>query len=281
MCIRDSTWIGPIGTVISTTSTIEVFEPGFYELIVTDFSTGCVDSDEVLVDLDSGFMLSIGLVDVSCFGQADGSIVVNIAGGTPPYIIEWEDSIVPMDLPPGLYTVSVSDASGCMSVAIAQISEPSPLSIEFTINANNQIEAIVTGGVGGYTYDWNVQADSSIIDNPINGTEYELTVTDANGCVLKDTYIFVMDGVFSPNAKEISVFPNPTDGLLHIQLDAQASQEVTELQIFDIQGIPMNLEQELIFQSKISLDLAPLQAGAYILQAVIDGDLYYQKVIVF
>jgi len=96
-----------------------------------------------------------------------------------------------------------------------------------------------------------------------------------------DTYIFVIDGVFSTSAKQLSVFPNPTDGLLHLQLDAQRNQAISEIKIFDIQGIPMNFEKALISNSKITLDLSHLHVGAYILQVVIDGNLYYQKVIVF
>ena len=53
------------------------------------------------------------------------------------------------------------------------------------------------------------------------------------------------------------------------------------MQIFDIQGILMNSNKRSISNSMITLDLSHLHAGAYILQATIDGELYYQKVIVF
>jgi len=175
----------------------------------------------------------------------------------------------------------VTDADGCMAVATGVVSEPEPLSLEFNINNNNEIEAIVAGGVGGYSYDWNVEADSNIIDNPINGTAYELTITDANGCVITDIYVFVQSGVFTQSAKQIRVSPNPTDGLLYVHLDGHGSEEISQLEVFDIQGKSMNLNKRSISNSKITLDLSQFQAGAYILQADIGGDLYYQKVIVF
>jgi hypothetical protein len=274
-------WTGPFGTSSGSLPTIEVFQPGIYTLTVVDLTTGCESSDEVLVDIDDGFVLDGEVFDVSCFGLADGRIEIFVAGGTPPYVFEMQDSIFQTNLPPGEYMVSVTDAAGCMSVVTAIISEPPPLDVEFTINAENQIEAIATGGVGAYTYAWNVEANANIIENPINGTEYELTVTDANGCTLTDTYIFVLDGVFSPSAKQITVSPNPTDGLIYLQLDAQSRQAISQLNIFDIQGNLMSLSNDADFTLDTTLDLSHFPAGAYILQVVMSGDLYYQKIIVF
>lgn len=274
-------WTGPFGTSSGSLPTIEVFQPGIYTLTVVDLTTGCESSDEVLVDIDDGFVLDGEVFDVSCFGLADGRIEIFVAGGTPPYVFEMQDSIFQTNLPPGEYMVSVTDASGCMSVVTAIISEPPPLAVEFTINAENQIEAVATGGVGAYTYAWNVEANANIIENPINGTEYELTITDANGCTLTDTYIFVLDGVFSPSAKQISVSPNPTDGLLYLHLDTQSGQAISQLNIFDIQGNLMSLSNDADFTLDTTLDLSHFPAGAYILQVVMSGDLYYQKIIVF
>ena len=171
--------------------------------------------------------------------------------------------------------------NGCIeAIAVFTVEISEPLVLEFIINDNNQLEALVTGGTGEFTYDWNVDADSAIIENPINGTEYELTVTDANGCALSDSFTFVIDAVFTPAAKEISVSPNPTDGLLHLDLDKQSIQQVTQLQIFDVKGVAMSLDKELLSGSRITLNLGNLQAGMYILHAVIGGEFYYQKVIV-
>ncbi len=263
----------------ATQENITVGGVGIYMYEVTDLANGCSTFGEVVVMPDmNGLMLSIDITDVSCSGLADGSIDIQVNGGTAPYTFDMPSL---SNLAAGEYTVSVTDANDCMIIASATINEPDAINIDFIINADNLIEAIVTGGVGGYTYDWNVEADSNIIDNPVNGTEYELTITDANGCQLTETYIFVLDGVFSPSAKELSIFPNPTNGLLEVQIDSQSSQSVTQLQIFDIQGMSMNLDQKLILNSKITLDLSHLQAGTYILQAVIAGELYYQKIIVF
>ena len=272
-------WDGP--GIISDPSAedISVNQPGTYSVTVTDVNNGCETTSTVLVNQDmDGLVLSFEIIDVTCFGFNDGSIDVTAFGGTAPYTFDMPALV---DLSSGEYTVSVTDANGCMAIASAIISEPPPLAVEFTINAENQIEAVVTGGVGAYTYAWNVEANANIIENPINGTEYELTVTDANGCTLTDTYIFVLDGVFSPSAKQITVSPNPTDGLIYLQLDAQSRQAISQLNIFDIQGNLMSLSNDADFTLDTTLDLSHFPAGAYILQVVMSGDLYYQKIIVF
>ena len=184
----------------------------------------------------------------------------------------------------GVYTFNfTSDINGCQvptRLLYVDVQITDPLLVDLIINTNNQIEAIVTGGTANYTYDWNVGATTPTIENPINGTEYILTVRDANGCELTESFTYMSTAVFSPHAKEISVSPNPTDGLLHLDLDEQSIRQVTQLQIFDVKGVAMSLDKELISGSRITLDLRNLQAGIYILHAVIEGDLFYQKVVV-
>jgi len=88
-------------------------------------------------------------------------------------------------LAPGYYCVTVFEAGGCEAAeACGVINEPSIIEIESVVtsgdcNAGGTIDLTVTGGAGGYTYDWNVQP----IDlTDLEAGNYIVTVTDTDGC---------------------------------------------------------------------------------------------------
>jgi len=116
----------------------------------------------------------------------------------------------------GTYTATVTDAVGCTSTVSYTITQPTAITISFSIipitctNASNgSITASVTGGASPYTFHWDYPAPlrlavdkatkktkqksvesiaaSFLIDNTISGLSagiYTLTVTDSNGCVV-------------------------------------------------------------------------------------------------
>ena len=116
--------------------------PGFYTLIITDGS-GCEFNRTV--EVSEPDVLSIANVDINQpinSNSGDGSIEVQISGGTPPYEYEWrtEDEVFSMDqnlelLFPGQYQLIVNDANGCMAMtdtllldAITSVNDPELLS---------------------------------------------------------------------------------------------------------------------------------------------------------
>lgn len=286
-------WTTTNGTIFSdpTLPSILIGDQGVYELTVTNLQNGCLSSSLEGVGPGAGIVFFQEIDnEITCEETRRIDPCLELINSTQfPCQGFWEEQegltieAFPIAIADrsGEYNFNITDDNGCIeAIAVFTVEISEPLVLEFIINDNNQLEALVTGGTGEFTYDWNVDADSAIIDNPINGTEYELTVTDANGCALSDSFTFVIDAIFTPAAKEISVSPNPTDGLLHLDLDKQSIQQVTQLQIFDVKGVAMSLDKELLSGSRITLNLGNLQAGMYILHAVIGGEFYYQKVIV-
>lgn len=68
--------------------------------------------------------IAVSATNASGPNATDGSVAVQILGGTAPYSIDWgiwgsTDSI--SNLPPGIYCVAVTDANACSSVACAEI----------------------------------------------------------------------------------------------------------------------------------------------------------------
>ena len=96
-----------------------------------------------------------------------------------------------------------------------------------TINegGQSQLNATVTGGTAPYTFSWTPaeSLNNANISNPVatpeERTEYVVTVTDGEGNVASASVVVDVTGVNvmeSPMDK-IQVYPNPTDGILHIE----------------------------------------------------------------
>ncbi|HRI27281.1 MAG TPA: T9SS type A sorting domain-containing protein [Chitinophagales bacterium] len=132
-----------------------------------------------------------------------GFVCAQITGGTPPYQITWLNGVgaalpfttltntcLPIStLPPGTYTIQVTDANGCQTVATFNVNLP-PINTAFTlavtgVNAscglnNGSATATATGGVAPYAYLWNTGQTSATINALAPGT-YSVTATDAAG----------------------------------------------------------------------------------------------------
>ena len=154
----------------------------------------CVPYDTTnTLTIPTSLLVSTGSTDVSCYGYSDGSVFVQVSGGTPPYSYLWEngatiDSI--NGLPAGLYNVTVTDSNGCFMVNAAVVNQPDSLQLtveSFYEVCNGQELVIPTYTVGGtppYVYTWNGEEVGPTLNAfPSESIEYNIVVTDANGCV--------------------------------------------------------------------------------------------------
>jgi gliding motility-associated-like protein len=151
-------------------------------------------------------------IDVSCNGNCNGEAITVATGGSNTYTYAWDsipnaggfstvDSIV--DLCPGTYFVTVSDASFCSVSDTIVIAEPLQLlantstTIPECIGDNNgTASAAPSGGTGNpaidFTYSWTGPAcnptpgNTQTITNLCPG-EYIVTITDSALCTLLDT----------------------------------------------------------------------------------------------
>ncbi len=171
---------------------------GTYTVTVTD-AAGCEETATVtLTEPDQVTGILDERTDVLCFGESTGSLSIIPQGGTGPYNFLW-NTVPPqtgpeiIDVPAGIYTVTITDVNGCIGFAEAEITEPDdPLTGSVSVTpptcngfSDGTAEANVTGGTPPYTYQWS--------SNPTNNTpnetgiaagSYNLTVTDDNGCTL-------------------------------------------------------------------------------------------------
>jgi len=136
--------------------------------------------------------------DNKCFNDRFGSIVATIINGTAPYDFNWSHGVqyikeeiadTVSQLPSGLYSLTITDAEGCVGTSetvaikeIAQLSYQISDVIENVCNSdsNGIISIGIQGGTVPYNINWN-EGVGATISNLTNGL-YLATITDANNC---------------------------------------------------------------------------------------------------
>lgn len=185
----------------STTDTLAITQPGSYTLSATD-ANGCQYVSNTLTITQSP-ALNVTLVasgNVACNGGNDGYISVNATGGQAAYTYLWndaaaQDSATATNLTAGAYTVTATDAVGCVGTLNHTITEPTQLTVSLltSTNANcfgesdGSIKVAASGGSGTYTYTWDNSANGATINN-IPAGNYTVTATDGNNCTATGTY---------------------------------------------------------------------------------------------
>lgn len=182
----------------ATTEDITGLAPGNYSATVTD-ANGCIKSIGFTITQPAPLSASPASTDITCNGANDGTITLNVSGGTGPYSYSWSDdgTITSKDragLSQGNYTVTVTDANGCQDVESITINEPSQLtSVDIRQNVScfggstGAINLSISGGVGPYSFLWSNGALTEDLVN-ISAGNYSVVITDANGCTINDSF---------------------------------------------------------------------------------------------
>ncbi len=185
------------GSTISNSSLEPVMhaysQPGTYNVqVIMRNSCGATDTSVKSVIIpDSRINISTSTVSSTC-GQSNGKAVSVVSGANTPFTYNWtngDKSFIADSLSSGIYYVSVTDAKGCKSFAVATVSDAQAP----TISVNNSIDADCFGQATGaiditligssapYTYVWSNGKTTEDINQLVAGP-YEVTVSDANGC---------------------------------------------------------------------------------------------------
>jgi hypothetical protein len=164
--------------------------PGTYSATVTD-AAGCSVTESFTIVAEPGLDISLTGTPPTCDTCFDGSIIVNVNGGTEPFSYQWNinaDSDTVTNLGPGIYCVTVTDALGCTGEDCLIFSPSTPLTadLETTDESCDGLSdgtATVTpaGGLPPYTIEWSVPGQTGTSIDGLAAGDYSVTVTDVLG----------------------------------------------------------------------------------------------------
>ncbi len=176
-----------------TTSGISNIGAGVYTVTVTD-GNGCTSVKSIRIDQPASPVTGTITVtnNVTCFGGANGSAIINAFGGTGQLSYLWSNGVVgPVvtGLNSGNYSIIVTDSNQCVYTESCIISQPSQglvisgTATNASCNAGSGGSIIleINGGTLPYSYNWSNGSSSASVSALVPGS-YSVTVTDAAGC---------------------------------------------------------------------------------------------------
>ena len=177
--------------------------PGIYDSIFVA-ANGCDSTHTITLELfESPQISSITSTSVSCFEGSDGTASVEVEGGSSPYTYLWSNNDETANIEnqaAGTYSVTITDANGCIVSSSITIDQPTDLLI--AIDAQNVgcdepgfAIASTSGGSPPYSFTWNNGIGVAENLDILTGT-YTVTATDANGCA--ETATVEISGGFGP-----------------------------------------------------------------------------------
>lgn len=105
----------------ATTENITSLTAGTYTVEITD-ANGCITNGSY--DITEPTSIDLNPLTSSDFGNNDGSIDLNVVGGTPGYTYSWSNGETTEDLSnlsAGIYTVTVTDNNGCSAEISSEV----------------------------------------------------------------------------------------------------------------------------------------------------------------
>ena len=160
----------------------------------------CPDTDTITITVNYPALANISAMDESTYNGQNGTAGANPAGGSPPYSYQWSNGAATPtinDLSPILYTLTIVDANGCLSIDSVRIApfecpemtiQPSQNNVSCTNQCNGSLLiANVNNAVAPLHYEWNTGDTISNIQNLCAGL-YQITITDATNCSIQDEY---------------------------------------------------------------------------------------------
>lgn len=276
----------------ATTQTITNLKTGEFSVTLTD-AIGCVDSAKLLLTEPELFVPTLNYISPRCFGIDDGVIEIPFwtggAGGVKASLQGSLPKLAPIifdQLPPGSYSIEISDANGCTVDSIFFFDSPQQRYLELGEDLALELgdSTFLRPQVSFAPVDsflWKSNDPRPLMElelwvQPIETSFYALTVWDDKGCPVEDKMNILVNkelDIFAPTA-----FSPNGDGFndrFTIFARKSAVRMIQRLQLFDRFG------EKVFEQTKFdpndepmgwngTLDGQPLNPGVFTWKAEIE-----------
>jgi len=184
------------------TAAISALSAGDYTITLSD-NNGCTAvASQTITEPAAIAVTTDSYKDISCFNGSNGIIRLATSGGAGQYEYSrnngasWQTSSEFNGLVIGSYTLRVRDGNNCSTTTTQALVQPTALGLTFTNiqpafceDPRGTATAVVTGGVGNYTYAWTngsgiAHGTDAILTNARGGI-YTVNIHDGNNCPIQ------------------------------------------------------------------------------------------------
>jgi len=203
------------GLNYQSASTFNNLAPGVYSILISD-ANGCTATSTASISEPSAILTSVANTAALCNGSSDGTATVTVLGGTAPYSYAWSSGATgqPLagNLAAGLYTITVTDGNGCTAENTTTVTEPTPISVLSTLSniscngfTDGTLLLAASGGTAPFNFLWISTLMSGHDNNNMPAGTYAVTIIDANGCSLGQSYTITEPAAINVSTSALAV----------------------------------------------------------------------------
>lgn len=186
-----------------STLTVNNLTVGSYSVTVTD-ANNCAANDSYTITGASAVLLQMAATPIDCNDPNSGSASVVASGGATPYTYSWSNAATSATLNSvtvGWYTVTVTDANGCIGIDSVEVTGDNVSAFNLGPNLNICLGDTVILGTGLVGTVWST-GDTSDYLVVTNGGTYYGTIT-SGACSNSDTVTIFLEQ--EPNVPQLNV----------------------------------------------------------------------------
>jgi len=225
----DVTWYDSDNNLVSKDFEPTVSETGWYYFEAENKDNACMSRDSVLVSLDPNMITDavVELQSPQCYGEQNGTVRIVEVMSADQGLSYSLNGVLQSDanfgqLGAGNYELIISNVSGCNYSMQFEIEDVDELTLDLSLQDNHEIELGEQVQIEAFTnltqneiamIEWSNASTLSCPDclapvaTPLANTEYEILITDINGCLISRNVKILVDdelkvylpNIFSPN----------------------------------------------------------------------------------
>ncbi|MDQ3112099.1 MAG: T9SS type A sorting domain-containing protein, partial [Bacteroidota bacterium] len=243
-----------------------------YTCTITD-QNGCTTTESITIVEPAVLAATVSSqTEPLCNGSNDGGATIAVTGGTGPNTYAWTPSggnaASASGLTAGTYTCVVTDANACSVSQTVLLTEPIAIDITTTANGNT-----ISANLVGASYQWidctnnntPIAGETNQLFAPVIGGNYAVIIS-VGACSDTSICTNILTGIKTNESSLFTVFPNPANGFVTVQLEYYFVNAYFE--IFNATGQLMCTKQAVSLSTQIELPEAP---GIYLIRLNANG----------